>query len=77
MGDDRAIIIKGSARFVLEGGLAPEIIAGYRHCLAHENTGRTDAALFLWGVITGLGHANAASLERTLAEIEKRRQEQT
>jgi len=71
--DNRAVIIKGSARFVLEGKAAADIIAGYRHCLTHEGRGEVDAALYLWGVIGGMAYQNAVYLNRTLAEIEGRR----
>lgn len=69
--DERAVIVKGGGgRYELAGGIAPRIIAIYRHQLTH---GEVEAQTFLMGVVCGLRHANALDLERTLEEIRARR----
>ena len=63
--DTKAYAVRGESRLLITGGSARYIIGVYRHCLAHENTGATDAALFLWGVNSGMehqAHINAQSI---------------
>lgn len=74
--DTEAAIVRGEARMPLSGGTAASIIAIWRHCRAHERTGETDAALFLWGLLSGLEHAAALELERISDRLEQRRHEQ-
>lgn len=69
--DTEADIIKGDARLKIRGGAAARIIAAYRHCLTHKDSGKADAALYLWGLLDGMHHSALTQAE----EIINRRKE--
>lgn len=71
--DTEAYAVRGEARLLITGGNARYIIAVYRHCLAHEGTGATDAALFLWGVIAGMEHQTLQHAQGTIESLRLRR----
>jgi hypothetical protein len=70
--DTEAFIYNRGKRWKLEGGLAANIIANYRHCLTHAETGETDAALYLWGLIDGLHHSAFIHAQETIERLSSR-----
>jgi hypothetical protein len=67
--DTEADLVKGKSRYKLTGGHAASVIWAYRHCLEHPGTGERDAALYLWGLTSGLRHAAMVYAEDTLKRL--------
>lgn len=72
--DWEAFIVKGDARWKLEGGLAAEIIWSWRHLKGHPGTGDQDAALYLWGLTAGLRHSGLTNTQMMMDTIRQNRE---
>ena len=71
--DNRATIERGGAQYELTGAFARVIIASWRHCAGHPDTGPADAALYLWGVINGMQYQQQMEAERLIEECRRNR----